>query len=187
MDLSITVGAVEEIDLAGEPVAVRPLNFAEWGRLTAWLKRQHPSPLTRAALAVAEASAAGTPLPAEAEERLYDHAQKAALSWPPRLGSVAWFDAIESVEAGPAHLLGEVLTLADPAFDRGRVAGLVRRMRSADWAELFRVALWGAPPRPKAPAAAAAAAAARPRAAGPRTRRGTTGPRSSIGSSPSTG
>jgi hypothetical protein len=158
MDLAQAVGAVEVVDLAGEEFPVRLLTLKEWGAVTAWLKRANPSPVTRAVRAIDEAAADGAPLSAPAREALLDHAQRAALSWPPRLGSSEWFDAIDRTDGGPAKLIFEVLSKADAAFTSERAEVLARRFEIRDYSELLRVALYGTPPRvPKGSAAQGAA------------------------------
>jgi hypothetical protein len=158
MDLSQATGAVETVDLAGEEFPVRLLTLREWGAVTAWLKRANPSPVTRAVRAIDEAAADGAPLSATAREALLDHAQRAALSWPPRLGSTDWFDAFDRTDGGGARLIFEVLSKADPAFTTERAEALAGRFETRDYSELLRVALYGNPPRvPKGSAAQGAA------------------------------
>ena len=153
MDLSQATGAVETVDLAGEEHPVRLLTMKEWGALTAWLKRQNPSPVTRAGRAIDQAIADGEPLSAATRDIMLDHAQRAALTWPPRLGSTEWFDAFDRAEGGHEHLVFEVLSKADPSITRERVDALVKRFDVRDFNELLRVALYGMPPRvPKAAA-----------------------------------
>ena len=88
MDLAQATGAVETIDLAGEEHRVRLLTMAEWGIVTSWLKRQNPSPVTRAGRAIDQAAADGEPLSAATRDILLDHAQRSALELaaPARLG-----------------------------------------------------------------------------------------------------
>jgi hypothetical protein len=149
MDLAQATGAAEAIDLAGEPHAVRLLTMREWGELTAWLKRAQPSPLTRAAIAIQEAEDLGQPLSAANQDALLDHAARASLAWPPRLGSKEWLDAFDASEGGQAQFVFHVLRHADPSITLDRVERLVPRMRSGDFAELLRVALYGTHPAPK--------------------------------------
>lgn len=151
MDLAQATGAVETIDLAGEEHPARLLTFREWGQVTAWLKRANPSPVTRAAHAIEQARESGDPLSQATQDDLLDHAQRAALAWPPRLGSTEWFEAFDRTDGGQGQLLHQVLVKADPEFTLQRAEVLVKRMRSdPDWNELLRVTLYGTPPRPKA-------------------------------------
>lgn len=159
MDLAQATGAVELVDLAGEEHPVRLLTMKEWGAVTAWIKRQNPSPLTRAAHAIEQARAEGEPLSPATQDELLDHAQRAALNWPPRLASTEWFEAFDRTDGGGAQLVYQVLAKADPSFTLERAERLVRRFWTDDYNELFRVALYGAPKRPKAAAAEPAPAA----------------------------
>lgn len=149
MDLAESTGNPEWITLGGDEYPVRLLKLEEWGAVTSWLKRENPSPITRAAMAISQAQQMGEPLSAEAEEKLLDHAQRAALSWPPKLGTPEWFDAIERVEGGTAKLLYEVLHRTDAAFTAERAGPLAPRVSRPEWGELIRVSLFGGAPRPK--------------------------------------
>lgn len=159
MDLSVVVGAAEEIDLAGAEYSVRLLTLREWGEISAWLKRRSPSPVTRAGRAIDQAAADGEPLSIETREILLDHAQRAALSWPPRLGSTDWFESIDRADGGQAYLLHQVLSKADKTFTIERATALAKLFSTDDWNELLRVSFYGQPPRP-APKVAAAEEAA---------------------------
>ncbi len=149
MDLAQATGAVETIDLGGEPYKVRLLTMKEWGAITAWLKRENPSPVTRAMIAIQQAKDEGMAIDAATQDEILDHAQRNALSWPPRLGSTAWFDVLDRVDGGHSRLLLEVLSKADPAFTLGHGEALAPRMSTDEWNDLVRVALYGTPPAPK--------------------------------------
>lgn len=160
MDLAQATGAVETIDLAGEEFRVRLLTLKEWGELTAWLKRRNPSPLTRAARAIDQAAELGEPLSAAAREQLLEHAQRAALSWPPRIGSQEWLDALDRTDGGHAEFIYLALSKTDPAFTRDHAEALAGRFVGRDFNELLRVSFYGTPTAlaPKARPAAEAAA-----------------------------
>ena len=148
MDLSQATGAVETIDVAGEEHLVRPLTMKEWGAVTAWLKRQAPSPVTRAGRAIDQAAADGEPLSFATQEAMLNHAQRSALNWPPRLGSEAWFDALDRTEGGQARLVFEVLSKTE-TVTLEQVEAPVKRFDVGDFNELLRVALYGAAAAPK--------------------------------------
>lgn len=157
MDLAQATDAIETIDLAGEEHSVRLLTMREWGAVTAWLKRQAPSPITRAGRAIDQAAADGEPLSFATQEAMLNHAQRSALNWPPRLGSEAWFDAFDRVDGGQARLVFDVLSKTESVTIE-RVEALVKRFGVDDFNELLRVALYGTPPRPPKVAAADEAA-----------------------------
>lgn len=159
MDLAQATGAIESIDLAGQSYPIRALTLNEWGKLQAWLKKHHPSPVTRAAEAIKQARDAGAPLDQATQDDLLDHAQRAALTWPPRVGTRSWLDAIESAEGGLEHLLHAVLSAADPAATPERAELLARAVPVEGWIELISLALHGRPSAPKAAPAARPAAA----------------------------
>jgi hypothetical protein len=121
----------------------------EWASLSSFIKKNLPSPVTRAAIAVEQAKADGTPLSQATQDAMFDHAQAAAINWPPRLGSDAWFDALARIDGGDAQLLHEVLSKTDPGFTLEKARETAPRVTSAEWGELVRVALHGTHPRPK--------------------------------------
>jgi hypothetical protein len=149
MDLAQAVNSPEEIELDGKEYRVRLLTMREWAVLSVFIKKNVPSPVTNALLAVQQARTAGEVVGQAAQDDLLDHAQRMALRWPPRLGTTAWFDAINSIEGGDARLLLEILNKCDPSFDEARAAALVPRLSDDEWGDLIRVSLYGTHPRPK--------------------------------------
>ncbi len=149
MDLAQATGVAETIDLAGEPRQVRLLTLKEWGAVSAWLKRASPSPVTRAMISIQQMRDAGEPMDQATRDEALDHAQRAALAWPPRIGSQEWFDAIERVDGGLARLLFEVVSRVDPTFTVEMAEALAPRVRSEEWTDLVRVCYHGVHPRPK--------------------------------------
>jgi hypothetical protein len=153
MDLAQATGVPETVKLGGEEYSVRLLSHREWGAVQAFLKRELPSPVTRVGVAIDEARAAGTPLSKSAVDQLYDRAEAAATHWPPQHGSQAWLNALSGIDGGDAQVLFEVLSKTDPAFTIEKAAALAPKVVTAEWDELFRVSLYGGPPRPKGEAA----------------------------------
>lgn len=153
MDLAQATSAPEEITLGGNPFRVRLLTMREWGSVSAFIKKECPSPVTRAFIGIQQAKDEGSPLDAEVEERILDRAERAAINWPPRLGSEAWFDALTSIDGGDAKLLFEVVSKTDLALTLEAAAALAEKVTREEWADLIRVALYGTHPRPKDEAA----------------------------------
>jgi hypothetical protein len=149
MDLAVAAGVPEEVTLAGKPFRVRLLSMRERGVLQAFLKQHLQSPVTRAAVAIQQAKDAGTPLDRPIEDRIWERAEAAALTWPPRFGSTAWFDAVDNIEGGWERVLFEVLGKTDPGFTQEEADGLAPSVTMDEWADLIRVAFWGTPPAPK--------------------------------------
>jgi hypothetical protein len=149
MDLATAAGVPEEVTLAGKPFRARLLSMRERGSLQAFLKQHLQSPVTRAAVAIQQAKDAGTPLDRPIEDRMWDRAEAAALTWPPRFGSAEWFKAIEGIEGGYEQLLFEVLNKTDPDFTLDRADKLAPDVTGDEWFDLIRVAFWGTPPAPK--------------------------------------
>jgi hypothetical protein len=149
MDLAQATGMPETVILGGEEYSVRLLSHREWGAVQAFLKRELPSPVTRVGVAIDEARAAGTPLSKAAVDQLYERAEAAATRWPPQHGSQAWINALSGIDGGDAEVLFEVLSKTDPAFTVEQAEALAPKVVTAEWDELFRVSLYGGPPRPK--------------------------------------
>jgi hypothetical protein len=157
MDLAQATGTPEEISLGGVPRPVRLLTMREWANISALIKKHCPSPVTRAYMAIQQAKNEGMPIDPLIEERMLDRAERQALAWPPRLGSEAWFDALNGIDGGDARLLHEVLSKTDLGFTPEAADALAPKVTPDEWADLFRVALYGTHPRPKGEAAAATA------------------------------
>jgi hypothetical protein len=149
MDLAVAAGVPEEVTLAGKTYRVRLLTMREKGVLQAFLKSKLQSPVTRAAIAIQQAKDAGTPLDRPIEDRIWERAEVAALTWPPRFGSAAWFDAVDGIEGGWEQVLFEVLSKVDLDFTLDKANELAPSVTMDEWADLVRVAFWGTPPAPK--------------------------------------
>lgn len=149
MDLATAAGLPEDVALGGEPHRVRLLTMRERGVIQGYLKKHLQNPVARAAIAIQEAKDAGHPLDVAVENRLWDRAEAAALSWPPRFGSQAWFNAIDGIEGGWERVLYEVLSKADLAFTMDDAEALAPAVSLDEWGDLIRVAFWGQPPAPK--------------------------------------
>lgn len=149
MDLAQAVNIPEEITLADNVYTVRLLTMREWAAISAFIKKAMPSPVTQALLALQQAKAMGETLGQAAQDELLDHAQRAALKWPPKFGSDAWFDAIGAIDGGDAKLLLEVLGKTHLDFDEAKAKSLAAKLSPEEWSELLRVAMYGTQPRPK--------------------------------------
>jgi hypothetical protein len=149
MDLAVAAGVPEEVTLGGKTYQARLLTMRERGVLQAFLKSKHQSPVTRVGTAIDEAVAAGRPLSKAAVDQLYERAEAAALTWPPRFGSTAWFDAVDGTEGGWERVLFEVVSKVDPGFTQEEADKLAPSVAMDEWADLIRVAFWGTPPAPK--------------------------------------
>jgi hypothetical protein len=149
MDLATTANIPEEITLAGKPYRVRQLTFREKGVLQAFIKAKHQSPVTRVGTAIDEGIAFGNPLSKAAVDQLYERAEVAATTWPPRFGSQAWFSALDGIEGGYEQLLFEVLSKTDLDFTLEKADALAPSVSRDEWFNLIRVSFWGTPPAPK--------------------------------------
>lgn len=149
MDLCQATGTPEEITLGGQTFNIRLLTLREWAEVQKYLKKELPSPVTRVGIAVDQAWDAGTPLKQTTIDALYDRAERAALTWPPRIGTKEWFDGLDTVEGGWERLLFEVISKTHPVFTLAQAHELAPKVKANEWADLIRVALWGTHPAPK--------------------------------------
>jgi hypothetical protein len=149
MDLVQATGGGEELALGGQTFNIRLLTLREWAEVQKFLKKELPSPVTRVGIAIQQAKVAGTPLDSSTVDALYDRAEKAALTWPPRLGSKEWFDGLDTIEGGWERVLFEVLSKTYPAFTLSQADELAPKVKANEWADLIRVSLWGTHPAPK--------------------------------------
>jgi hypothetical protein len=149
MDLALLTEGVHQVTLGETLYTVRLLKLREWGRLQAWLKQAVPSPVAEAARALNELKAAGDTVSADVRQAILDHAQEAARLWPPRVGSIAWVQALDSVEGGTARFLGEALRAGGHDVTDDVAAELAAIADVDQVADMFRVCLHGELPLPK--------------------------------------
>jgi len=149
MDLALMTSAPVPITLAGQPYNVRLLKLREWGALQAWLKASVPSPIAEALRALEQLKAAGEKLDPAIRQAVLDHAQDAARLWPPRVGSVPWITALNSVEGGTAKFIETALFVAGYTLIINEVDALEKDSSIDEIADLIRVCLHGEPPLPK--------------------------------------
>jgi hypothetical protein len=133
MDLVQATGGGEELLLGGQTFNIRLLTLREWSEVQKFLKKELPSPVTRAAIAIQQAKVAGTPLDSSTVDALYDRAEKAALTWPPRIGTKEWFDALDTVEGGWERVLFEVVSKVNPAFTLPQADELAPKVKANGW------------------------------------------------------
>jgi hypothetical protein len=151
MDLAQANNVPGEIVLGDATYPIRKLKVKEWAQLQAFVKREYPSHMERAARAVRRARAAGDPLDATTRDEMFDHAQRADLSWPPPVGSQRWLNTVEDIDGGLQTLLFEVLSKADPGFTREAADLLSPRLDVTQWLDLIHFATDGVHYVPKAP------------------------------------
>lgn len=151
-DLITAANEPVDFPLGGEPYPVRSLKLKEWAPLQAWLVNHFPGPVTQAAWALEQARGLGRPLTPETEELLLDHAHRDQRAWPPRVGSLAWRDALNADRDGAAQFLFVVLAASHPGFTRDRAEALNARVTSDELVDVYNWAVHGVR-GPKEPAA----------------------------------
>lgn len=129
--------------MGGERYHVRPLTFRELAALSAWIEDHVPSPLARAAQALTQLRSGGKAPDSSTEELLLDHAANQMLSWPPRVGSKPWFDALDGTDGGLAELIYVVLSKTVPGFDRTKAQALTDKMSAEEVLELVYLGVLG--------------------------------------------
>jgi hypothetical protein len=132
-----------KLKLSGSDYPVRCLNFRELAVLSTWIEEHVPSPLARALQAIGQLKAAGKAPDAATEETMLDHATNASLSWPPRVGSKPWLDALDGAEGGLAELAFVILSKTIPDFDREKAQVLIEKILPQEFLELTYLGVYG--------------------------------------------
>src|SRR6185437_57928 len=132
MNLLQATNTPEPLALGGETYPARTLTFGEWAAFQSWLASKLPAPMTRAAVSLQQLRDSGQKIDLATEELILDHALREQLHWPPRLGSRAWLDAVDSAEGGLAELVLTILSRTVPGFDRPKAADLAAKMSTED-------------------------------------------------------
>jgi hypothetical protein len=153
VDSAQAFNAPEEVTLGGETFLLSQLKMKEWAAVQGWLKSRCPSPLVRAARAIEEAEAAGTPLSRRVQDTMLGQAQEAVLRWPPKPGSWHWFNLLDGTEGGMAKFLQTIVARHRPGFTEAEAEALLSRAADVELADAVRVSTFGDPPAPKSPGA----------------------------------
>jgi hypothetical protein len=138
----------ETLELAGKPHRLRQLTKTEWTAFAAWLKKNCPSPLTRAVETIRQAKDAGTPLDPVTSDQLLDHAHRTAILWPPRVGTADWLNLVSNTDGADARLLFDAITKSTPTFTAAEAESLAGLLSPEEWAAVIRILLRGARPTP---------------------------------------
>jgi hypothetical protein len=146
MDLSEATSKALTVKLAGRDwlVKIRPLS--ELADLQTWFKQAIPSPLVRAMEAAEKAKAAKV---GQAIINLViEHAQRAELAWPPRIGSWHWLDAVD--QAGKqGRVVSFALSPHHPEVNEAEADKLIEAAEPGEVATLACVLFHGRLPDPK--------------------------------------
>ena len=151
VDSAQATNAPQEVEIAGETYRVRQLKFKEWGRLTAFLKDRHDSPMTRAARQIDAAEGRGEPLSQAAREALWERAERAEMSWPPRIGSQPWWDILQATPGGREKFIHVAISACRPKFTEAQAEELsaAENMPLKKFEEVALLALYGIRDLPK--------------------------------------
>lgn len=143
MNFTQAINGTIPLSLGGSEYPVRPLKFREWAPLQAWIIGHVPSPLARVARTLAELKDAGTPADEATEDLLLDHAHKECLSWPPRVGSETWIEALDGAEGGLAELTRIALAAGGTIVEGAKLSQLVEAMTPIEVLSLVHLAVYG--------------------------------------------
>lgn len=135
------------LTLAGSKYPVRFLNFRELAPISAWIEEHVPSPLARAVQSLTQLRAVGKAPDAATEELLLDHAANAMLSWPPRVGSKSWFDALDGADGGLTELVYTILSKTNLSLDRDKVQGIIDKLNGEEILEVVYLGVLGIRPK----------------------------------------
>lgn len=147
MDLTQATNTPVSLKLGGTSYQVRFLNFRELAVVSAWIEEHVPSPLARAVQALAQLHGTGKTTDSGTEELLLDHASNQMLSWPPRVGTKAWFDALDGADGGLAELVYTILSKTVPGFDREKARALTDKLDVSEVLELIYLGVLGVRPK----------------------------------------
>ena len=134
MDLAAFVNAPRSVTLDGREYLVSALTLSEWGPIQGWIKRNVPGPVK---LLSSEDLSGLTP---EDRRAMMAVALEAQRNWPPRIGSLAWFNALDGV-GGHAEFLFCALSKHQPEFTRADAARLNDRLSTIDVLPVVRACL----------------------------------------------
>lgn len=147
MDLIQATNTPISLRLGGASYQVRSLNFRELASISAWIEENVPSPLARAAQALTQLRGVGKSPDSGTEELLLDHAANQMLSWPPRVGTKAWFDALDGADGGLVELVYTILSKTVPSFDREKAQVLSEKLEASEVLELIYLGVLGVRPK----------------------------------------
>jgi hypothetical protein len=146
MDLATATAKAITVRLAGKDFAVRARPLSELGELQKWFKDSIPSPLVRAMEAAEKARR--LKVGQAVIDLVLDHAQRAELAWPPRLGSWHWLDAVD--QAGKqGHVIAFALKADHPDVDDAEADRLIEAAEPGEVATVACVLFHGRLPDPK--------------------------------------
>lgn len=147
MDLIQATNTPVSLKLGGASYKVRFLNFRELATVSAWIEEHVPSPLARAVQALTQLRGAGKAPDSGTEELLLDHAASQMLSWPPRVGTKTWFDALDGTDGGLVELVYTILSKTVPDFDREKAQVLTNKLEAHEVLELIYLGVLGVRPK----------------------------------------
>ena len=142
MDLAQLTNTPREVAVAGKPYKVSALKLKEWGNVQAWIKDNVPSPLG----SLKSADLDG--LSSADKRTLLDVAVRQQRDWPPRVGSAAWFEALDH-DGGHAMFLLAILGKHQPDFSESDAEALAERLTNAEILPLVLLGLGIEDDRPK--------------------------------------
>lgn len=125
MDHATFVNAPVPVDLDGESYYVSALTLKEWGPVQAWIKTNVPGPMR------AISSADLVNLSDEDKRIVLESAAMAQRNWPPQIGSISWFKALDH-PGGHAEFLFCSLSKHQARFTREDAATLSDRLEIKD-------------------------------------------------------
>ena len=140
--LDVLTNAPRPITLAGKTYPVRQLKLREWGEFQAWLKAAVPSPVTLAIRSLAEASKDG-PVPQSVQDSLFRQAQEESRRWPPKVGSVAWLNAIDGLDGGRAQLIHTILTMGGTKLTEDEASDISFLASETELVAMLAICMYG--------------------------------------------
>lgn len=125
MDLATFTNAPKDVVLAGHAYQVSALQLREWGIVQAWIKANVPSPIG----AIRSEDLEG--LNPSDRRVVLESAAIAQRNWPPKPGTLAWFQALDN-PGGHEEFLFTALLKHQPSITRETVAEMSASLSITD-------------------------------------------------------
>jgi hypothetical protein len=149
VDLAVMTKQPLDVELAGKAWRLKPRTYSELGELQAWFKRSVRSPLVRTMESLEQARSLGVAIEAPVRELMVRVATEKLATWPPRVGSVAWLEAVEEAGLEP-HVVHFALSALHPELTVDQAAELCREAAPGETGVIAFALFSGRLPDPKA-------------------------------------
>jgi hypothetical protein len=148
LDLATATAQPIPLTLAGRPYLAKPRTLDELGELQAWVKRTIPSPLVRTYESIESAHRHMVNVRAETRDAALRVANEAEASWPPRVGSLTWAQALENANQVP-YFIRWALLPCHPDLTTEAAHAIYQDANAGELLDLIAASVLGRAPGPK--------------------------------------